>query len=253
VAAALRNKTPEEILRAANPAQGLFGKGMKFGPVVDGWVLPDDPEWLWSQGKQHPVPFIAGSNADEGTIFLHQLPVKRTFGYKLVIRSMFGSHAQEMLKLFPAERDQDVSHALNRITTVTAFTHPARQMVRSMERIKQPSGLYFFTRVPELSKPMKLGAFHGLEIAYVFGNVRPGVTLDETDRKLAEAMRTYWVNFAKTGNPNGQALPEWPAYSATRDQHIEFGDKIETKAGLYREACDLMDKLRHERRATGTP
>jgi para-nitrobenzyl esterase len=245
--AALRAKSPDEILKVADPAQGLFGKGMKFGPVVDGWVLPNDPLQMWDEGKQHPVPFIAGSNADEATIFLRQLPIQRALGYKLIVRTMFGSHAQEILRLFPAERDEDVRQALNKLTTVSAFTCPARLMVRSIERIEKPSRLYFFSRVPDFAKPMDLGAFHGLEIAYVFGNVRQGVTLDGVDRKLSESMRAYWVNFARNGNPNGPGLTDWPIYNTAKDQYIEFGDKIKVKAGLYREACDVLDKVRRAR------
>jgi para-nitrobenzyl esterase len=247
VLAALRAKTPEEILKAAEPAQGLFGKGMKFGPVVDGWVLPEDPALMWEQGKQHPMPFITGSNADEGTIFLRQLPIKRALGYKLVLRTMYGAHADEMSKLFPAEKDEDVPDAMSKLTGVGAFIYPAREMVRWMEKIKQPSGLYHFTRVPKTAQERNLGAFHGLEIAYVFGNVRPAFVLDEVDRNLAETMRAYWVNFAKTGNPNGPGLPDWPIYCVEKDQHLELGDKIEPKAGLWKDACDLMAKIRREK------
>jgi para-nitrobenzyl esterase len=249
--AALRGKTPEEILKAADPAQGLFGKGMKFGPVVDGWVLPDDPGRMWEQGKQHPVPFLTGSNADEGTIFLRQLPIKRVLGYRLILRTMYGTHADELFKLFPAEKDEDVPEALNKLTTVSAFAYAAREMVRSMEKIKQPSGLYRFSRVPETAKGRSLGAFHGLEIAYTFGNVRPEFVLDETDRKLSETMRAYWVNFAKTGNPNGEGLPDWPIYCAEKDQYLELGDTVEAKVGLYREACDLIAKIQRERAEKG--
>lgn len=86
-----------------------------------------------------------------------------------------------------------------------------------------------------------LGATHGSEIAYVFGNLRPRHGL--VDRQLSATMSAAWVRFARTGNPNGAGLPTWPAYTLGGDQHLEFGDQIRVGSGLHREACDLLDRL----------
>jgi para-nitrobenzyl esterase len=66
----------------------------------------------------------------------------------------------------------------------------------------------------------------------------------QTDYDLSEAIMGYWTRFAATGDPNGEGAPEWPIYEATSDQHLELGDEIRPGAGLYREACDLADKVR---------
>jgi len=244
VLAALRAKSAEDVLAAADPGQGLFGKGIKFGWIVDGWLLPDDPDKLFEAGKQCKVPLMLGTNADEGTIFLQQLPVKRVMGYELLVRNLFRGSAAEMLRLFPAAADDDVQGALNRLTTVSAFVWPARCMARAMEKAGGKAYLYHFTRVAPLYRDRGLGALHAGEIPYVFDHTRTLPGFEEKDRELSKVMSACWVRFATTGDPNGPGLPKWPAYAAAADEHMQFGDTVEVKAGLSREACDLLDKIR---------
>jgi para-nitrobenzyl esterase len=249
VLAALRAKNADEILNAANPSQGLFGKGNKFGPVVDGWALPGDPGRLWDQGKQAGVPFMTGTNADEGTVFLQQLPIKHVLGYRLTARAMFQDHADEVLKLFPVEKDEDIQASLNKLVTVAAFVSPARMLVRAMAKRQTPVYLYHFTRVPETTRGSKLGACHAIEIPYVFKTLPRGIA--EKDEKLSDAICRYWANFAKTGNPNGAGLPAWPNYATDMDECLELGDEIKVKSGLYREACDTLEKIYREKNGDG--
>jgi para-nitrobenzyl esterase len=246
--AALRAKSPKELLEAAKPAVGLFGRGIKFGPVVDGYVLPDAPDALFAAGKQHDVPFIAGSNADEGTMFLGQLTIRRPLGYRWLIRRRFGRHADEILALFPAETPADLRGAMNKLTTVSAFVAPARALVRAVEAKPAKAWLYHFTRVPPIGAARRLGAFHGLEIAYVFRNLRQGAGWAEWDKTLSERMSARWVQFARTGDPNAEGLADWPAYTTEADPHLEFGDAIEVNRGLYRQACDLFDRIWEEKK-----
>lgn len=248
VLAALRARTPQELLDAAQPAQGLFGRGIRFSPVVDGWAIPDDPEKLFAQGKHHDVPFMVGTNADEGTVFLGQLPIRRAAGYRMVVRAIYGDAAETLLKLFPAERDEDVKPALNRLVTVMAFVAPARMLARSMASKESPAYMYHFTRVPPNERAQRHGAFHGLEIVYVFGNLPEAGGFDKTDRELSDSMKACWTRFAATGNPNpspGGGLPvapDWPAYDAEADKHMEFGNVPKVKSGLYKDACDQIER-----------
>jgi len=255
--AALRAKSWQQILAAASPAQGLFGKGLRFGPVVDGWALPDDPTDLWAAGKQHDVPFMAGSNADEGTVFLRQLRVQRVFGYRLTVRALFRDRAQELLALFPATRDDEVQAAASRLVGVSSFVAPARSLVRAMEGVASKGYLYHFTRQPQAARLRSFGSFHGFEIAYVFGNLHAALGPVDADRALSKAMSACWARFAATGDPNGEGIPRWPPYDSHGDQHVEFGDTIEVKAGLYKQACDLFDAIaadgRKQRDAPASP
>lgn len=248
---ALRAISAEDLLNAADPAQGLFGKGTKFGPVVDGWMFPEDPGKCWHDGKQAAIPLMTGSNADEGTIFLQQLPVKSTLGYRLALKTYMGKDADAMQKLFPAKTNEEVPGQLNKVVSVAAFIAPAREMAQCMEKIKAPCYLYHFTRVPTMGMVKSYGAFHSAEIFYVFGNFIRPVKTEKEDEALSRTMMACWVNFARTGNPTpppdparaGNAtmdLPLWPVFTAEKDQHLELGDKVEVKSGLYKAACDMV-------------
>lgn len=80
--AAMRAVTPERLLKTLDVAQGLLGKGVKLGAVVDGWALARSASAMWDAGEQYDVPFMTGSNADEGSIFMRQLPVTGLSGYR---------------------------------------------------------------------------------------------------------------------------------------------------------------------------
>ena len=109
------------------------------------------------------------------------------------------------------------------------------------------SYLYQFTRVPpDAAKTPGFpdGAFHGLEIPYVFGKVADFGVRDPIDLDLSERIMAMWTRFAATGDPNGPGSDLWPSYDRAADRHLELGDTIEVKAGLYKRACDLADAIR---------
>ena len=151
------------------------------------------------------------------------------------------------MSLFPAATDAEVPGALDRVVTDVAFVAPARTVARSMAQVKSKAFLYHFTRVRPAIQMTKLGAFHAAEIPYVFGHVQGLMGMWEEDRALSKAMSVCWVQFARTGDPNGESRPEWPAHDAVGDQYMEFGDKIKASSGLRKEACDLFDKIQGER------
>jgi para-nitrobenzyl esterase len=247
VAAQLRAKSVDELLAAAAGYDNLLDGGLSWKPCVDGLVLADLPTRLWEAGKQMKVPLLIGSNKDEGNAFLQQLNVPPS-EYQAYMDKIFGPYAEQALALYPAPQPSDVLPALSRMLTEVGFASTARFAAELMSESQPPSAasayLYQFTRVP-FGNP--LGAFHSVEIPYVFGNLDLFSSLgkiEPTDRDLSAAMMGYWTRFAATGNPNGDAAPAWPQYEANTDQHLELGDQIRTGSGLYKQASDLADKVR---------
>jgi para-nitrobenzyl esterase len=108
---------------------------------------------------------------------------------------------------------------------------------------KQKTYVYYFDRPPPGRESDHYGAYHSAELVYVFNNLdsvkRPWT---ETDRRLAETMSSYWVNFAKTGDPNGAGLSHWPAFSETGDHGIELGTQVKPATLPPTERLDALKK-----------
>jgi para-nitrobenzyl esterase len=100
--------------------------------------------------------------------------------------------------------------------------------------------MYYFSRVPPGPAGAKLGSYHASEIRYVFHNLQSTL---EVDRKLADTMSAYWVDFATTGDPNGRGLPEWPAYSVKSDVAMGLGERIAVTEVPHKAALDFLDTV----------
>jgi len=123
---------------------------------------------------------------------------------------------------------------------------PARFTVRALAAAGQPAYEYRFSYVAESMRKQWKGAPHATEIPFVFDTVeaRYGKELAPQDKVTAEAANAYWVNFARTGNPNGKGLPEWPAYDAKSDMLIDFTpDGPVSKPDPWKDRLDLVERL----------
>lgn len=244
VLAALRAKSAQDIIAAADCSTSLFDyEALFFAPVFDGWVLPENPLRAYEEGRQHAVPMIVGSTANEGTLYLDGVTDLSIAKYQSFLTARFGSDTANALQMFPAQEDKDVASAIDRVITVGANAQPARLMARNMERKKIPGYLYHFTRRPDTSLARRLAVHHGVDLAYVFGNMTASDGYTDTDRELSSLMMAYWVNFAKTGNPNGRGLPVWPVYQSQFNINLEFGDAVRINANLFKDQSDFISDL----------
>ena len=239
--AKLRQKSSQELLDTIKPQILSAPGGNKLYPMVDGYVLPDAPGKLFAEGKQHNVPLIMGSNAADGNIFALNMPLKSATAYKMFVRMLFRGYTDRVLKLFPAESDDDVKAAYERLLTVVAFACPTRETLRQMSNVEANAYQYEFTRVPPVLAKQGMGAIHGLEVHYVFRNVSPRMLTPE-DEELSRTISAAWVRFAATGDPSGEGL-QWPPYEEESAQYVEFGDEVKVRSDLYREECDLLAEI----------
>jgi para-nitrobenzyl esterase len=236
--AELREKPADELLKIA--------ARMPFRPVVDGYFLPSNPYSIYSHGRENHVPFMVGSNADEGTLLSR--PPASAEDYIQMVRKEFGSQADELLKMYPADSDAQARASSYRLFRDEVATQ-AYLLTGFLSRDpKDKTYRYFFSRKPPVPEGMfreqartPLGAFHSSELEYVFDNLntRPYPWTD-IDRKLAGMMSTYWTNFAKTGNPNGPGLPAWPACDSEHDVVLEFGDTVEVRQDFEKTNLEFL-------------
>ena len=237
------------VLRAKS-ADDLLKTPWTTGAVMDGSTFPQDIYTTFSQGKQIDVPVIAGSNADEATSVTNWPSNAPASAFIAQVRRLYGDSADEFLKVYPTASDADAQTSYYAIFRDQVFGWQMRTWVRLQTSTgKSKAYLYQFAHIPPGPDSARLRAFHASEIAYVFGNPDAARPWESTDRELSAQMLQYWVNFATHGNPNGKALPAWPAYDEKTDRNIVFGDKITTSTGLYRDALDVFDRYYEKQRA----
>ncbi len=224
-------------LRAKPAAELLKTTGELARPNVDGWLLPDQVYAIFAAGKQNDVPTLIGSNADEGTAFT-PASVKAE-GFKNLAKTRFGDQAEAYLKLYPASSDEQAHESSAAAMRDQTFGWEMRTWARMQTKTgKSKVYVYYFSRVPPGPVGAKLGAYHASEIAYAFNNVRSS---EDVDKVLAEAMSSYWVNFATNGNPNGKNLPKWPVYEAKTDLAMGLGKRIQPTEVPHKDALDFLD------------
>jgi para-nitrobenzyl esterase len=232
--AALRAKSPEELLKVADNELART--------IVDGWVLPQDIATIFAQGKQNDVPIIVGYNSDEGTTLAPQAANLKAMMFTAGIHQRYGTLAEQMLKIYPAGSDEQAVTSFYAAYRDQAFGWEMRTWARMATKTgHHPAYLYYFSRRPPGPQSAKLRAFHASEIAYVFGTFVWPFPWEDTDKKLSDAMTSYWVNFAATGNPNSNNLIKWPVYNAKEDQSLEFGDQISVRSEINKTGLDFFD------------
>jgi para-nitrobenzyl esterase len=235
---ALRALSAEELLNA--------GDTPIASAIVDGWVLPADVQTIFSQGKQNDVPLLVGSNADEGTTLAPQGAKVTSEVFIGQIRQRYGSQAEQFLKVYPAASDSEAVASFYAAYRDQVFGWEMRTWARMAAQTGRHSVyLYYFSHRPPGPQSSRLGAFHACELPYIFGNFIWPFPWEEEDRKLSDAVSTYWVNFARTGDPNGDGLVKWPAWSPASEQALEFGDHINIHSQVNKPGLDFFDSYYH--------
>ncbi len=236
--AALREIEGDSLIRRMDEAAG----GYSAGPIVDGWVLPKSPGETFAEGQQEAVPLVIGSTAHEFTSLPYFLPPieRTTTAYRDWVGRTFGDVASRMLELYPVASDDEVTRALADLITDSFFTCPTRIAARRHQATGQPVYRYYFTRVSPGPGGEALGAYHSMEVPYVFDTRPAWLPTEPEDLALVDAIGRYWTQFAATGDPNGPNLSEWPVYDPAVDSFLELGASIRTGEGVRTATCDLL-------------
>jgi para-nitrobenzyl esterase len=220
-------------LRGKSAADLMKARGGAVSISVDGWFVPEDLSATFAKGKENNVDVLVGSNRDEGTFFARPGSSMNAEQFASRAKQRFGSLADDFAKVYPVSNDAEATAAQLAGTRDEMGWHMRTWAQLQEKKGKDKSYLYFFTRVPPVvqGRPSR-GATHTVELSYMFENLAPATPWTDVDRKLADMMSSYWVNFAATGNPNGKGLPEWPAYSEKAGQAMVLGDTVSVGTGI---------------------
>lgn len=220
------------------PADSLQKISGRFGLSIDSVVILPSYE-TFADGKMNDVPLISGWNADDG---VSAGPMPKAEDFKAMAKQRYGDKAGEFLQLFPANNDEEAASSQKLVSQLSFGWNNYAWTKLLTTYGKSKAYLYYFTRVPP-GEP-NYGAFHSAEFGYALHTLylwdRP---FTETDRRLEDIMSSYWVNFAKTGDPNGAGLPQWPAFDSANPEVIELGDEVKAAPLPFKDQLKFMDEI----------
>ena len=213
-----------------------------YVPLVDGYVVPDDPAVLMGTNSQSNVPLLIGHNADEGLFYARDLP-KTLEDYRAFVRARFPAELVDaVLARYPAATDAEVSVAAPLLDGESRLVAPTVLTARAASKVSDVY-MYRFSRVAPSSRAAWGGAAHTTEVPYVFDNTSGDASqFEEIDRTVSGAMADAWVRFAKTGNPNGGGLPQWPAYRSPDYRLLDFGDTVTVRSNARSPEIDFFQR-----------
>ncbi|WP_439361562.1 carboxylesterase/lipase family protein [Bradyrhizobium sp. DASA03007] len=227
-AAGLRALPAETIvsgLGQTSPQRTTFA-----GPMIDGKIMTDSFGRAFETGGFTPVPIIIGTTDYEARVFLGGIDLDG-------LLSGLGDNREPLLQAFTSLYPEPEQAA--RLLTEALYYEPARAIARSFAKLRQPVYSYRFSYRPHALRAKIAGALHASELPFMLDNLsqtpatsmgpdwtstlfNEPLTFTEDDRKMAKAMNAYWINFVKTGNPNGHGLPRWTASSTEPDAIMNF-------------------------------
>ncbi|WP_211371570.1 carboxylesterase/lipase family protein [Altericroceibacterium indicum] len=221
---------------AAGVGLGQAPVAPSSGPMIDGMAVTAPSDEIYAAGDAAAVPFMAGANtADLG------------FGLSAdgdVVAQHFGDLAAEARIAYRdfAKQPQQLAAA---ISSDQRMVEPARFMVQQMALSGEPAWYYRAGYVPSAMRPQWTGLPHATEIPLFFQTLDaryPGAVTPQ-DRAAAANMSAYFVNFARSGNPNGKGLAQWPVYDdATRPVMLMGMDGQKGGADPWRARLDVTQK-----------
>jgi para-nitrobenzyl esterase len=226
--AKLRALSAEEVLRGAPAAPAGSSPSYETTPILDGTLVTETAETAYKAHHQPRVPLLLGSNSADTA----GNRVRGTTKEQLFAR--FGQWSSQAKAAYDPDGSTELATLVARANDDFGQAEPARFAANAFAANGSPVYLYRFSYVQTaMREQARAGAPHGGEIGYVFGTLtaRPGATLSPEDLAVARLAQGYWVNFAKTGDPNGAGLPIWPRHDPAKDLILDFRPDGTASAG----------------------
>jgi len=241
--AALRGMKAEQIQDALGTVQGF-----RFNTILDGYFLEKSPTAIFEAGEQAKIPLLAGSNTQEQpaqSVLGEGDPTPEMLAS--AIKKYYGDNSAGILNAYAATTADEVYEAAMHLASARFISlgtwkwselqmktggHPVYRYLYARPRPRYlgipgqpapPAGSRGQARGGSTGADRSVqrpaaprGAAHSAEIQYAMGNLDldKRYTWEPKDYEVSKVMQAYFVNFIKTGDPNGPGLPEWPAYRA---------------------------------------
>ena len=200
-------------------------------PVIEPYTLPLAPYDVFKTGRQNDVPLLVGSNAEEARALVDVSGV-RASTFESDLRQAFGPLiTPQILSAYPQKTNDEAQMARLELERDIRFGWDMWTWAHLQASTGQNSVYYYYFNqkppFPSNSVHAGWGASHYAELWYMFDHLsQEPWQWSAEDRRLADKMASYWVNFVRAGNPNSPALPYWPPCSKTDSVVAYLGQPI---------------------------
>ena len=241
---ALRQIPADKVVNGLNMAS--MNAPDYSGPMLDGKAIAAEPQDSYRQGNFQRVPLMIGAT-DADISFPPKVATSDD-----AVAVFPASDRQQALQAYHGMSPQEIAKA---VSSDRFMVEPARFVTRIWEKAALPVWQFRFGYVADSMRKQWPAAVHASEIPYVFNTVtaRYGEKTTQQDRAVAQQMNQYWVNFARTGNPNASGLPTWNAYSSQKDNILFIpaagAEQTRDITDPWKARLDLVEKLAE----SGTP
>ena len=221
--------------------------------TVDGYAITEQPYLTYEKGNNNEEALLNGYNGHEADVFSFMQKVTAET-YASSLEGVLGNYAAEGAALYPpepmdpdyalpiVEQGGDAKGSYDKILSAAWFNYSHYNWSRLLAAQNKPVYEYYFTKYNK-----GLAANHGGEMPYAYGNLdRHAWLYTDADRALSQTMQQYWVNFVKTGDPNGEGLPRWEPFNTAPDRVMELGDAAAMTADPWLEIYAVIDKYQNE-------
>lgn len=240
--AALFGAESVDALRDIDAASLLDAYSEKFddhyhSPAVDHQLIPVSTWTAILRGEFGDHELMIGTNRDEWLDYIDNDATVDDVTLTALERPQIGG--ADALTL--VEDEPDPRRAMDRLITAEKMVCPSQALAARRASSGGQAWVYWFTRQRDDAGGEALGAYHGAEYPYVFGVHDDYMTTSDYDRHLSALMQRYWINFAATGNPNGDGLPEWPLFARPDPRVLELGDTVRPVPAIEPDMCAAFE------------
>ncbi|MBO4943473.1 MAG: carboxylesterase/lipase family protein [Muribaculaceae bacterium] len=238
----------EKAIAKVKAEVGAEGGAFIFGwaPTVDGDVLPEHPYGNEAPQQSRDIPMMIGTTLHEFTASTYVPALKNLSKEQIVenLRQRYGDNTDDFLKAF--EKAYPDYAAIDLIDT--DFTFRPSAVVQAGLKAGQdaaPVYMYLFSWESPVMDG-RLRSTHCMEIPFVFANTDRHASMTgggDDARRLGDIMSKAWANFARTGNPNTEDLPEWPAFTAENGATMVFDNECKVVNNHDKELLEVIHRM----------
>ena len=232
------------------PAEKLVNtKHPNSSMTVDGWAITEQPYLTYARGANHETALLQGYNVHEADLFcMGEKVTEENYAESLV--PLYGDFAAEaaaaaapraqepFYKTFLLDKGGNAKGAYDEAVSAAWFSYSHYRWAKLLADQGRPVYTYWFTK-----DNRGMGSNHAGELPYFFGCLEAHPKLyDTADQELSKTMVQYYVNFIKTGDPNGAGLPQWDTAQAAPDRVMELGETVGMREDPYLPLHLLLDR-----------